>query len=183
MLHLLYLLHIYYNKYIEKRCEKVQKIVKGLDNGFLYTKDNQHRIFKSAYSTTDSSLLDGKKIEINGEIYYQIESDIVTSKNQYKLKHCFRIERNIKMVTLQHKTHNNRTVFYIEGLSTDIKPALVIDGDYLTNGSVFHEIDTDDMYKFDEENKVWIKQINYSLDGIDNTTLLNTVNASLGEVF
>ena len=87
------------------------------------------------------------------------------------------------MVTLQHKTHNNRTVFYIEGLSTDIKPALVIDGDYLTNGSVFHEIDTDDMYKFDEENKVWIKQMNYSLDGIDNTTFLNTVNASLGEVF
>lgn len=45
-------------------------IIKGLDNGYLYTKDNEMRLFKSAYSRTDMSLTDKSKIIINGDNYY-----------------------------------------------------------------------------------------------------------------
>ena len=38
------------------------------------------------------------------------------------------------------------------GLSTDEKPT-----DYLITGSVFIEIDTGNVYFYDEENNVWIK--------------------------
>ena len=43
---------------------------------------------------------------------------------------------------------------YVEysGLSTDEKPT-----EDLLNGSVFFEIDTQDVYFFDEENEEWIK--------------------------
>lgn len=38
------------------------------------------------------------------------------------------------------------------GLSTDTKPT-----ENLANGSVFIEMDTSDVYFFDEENTVWLK--------------------------
>lgn len=47
-------------------------------------------------------------------------------------------------------THNME--YY--GLTTDEKPVF----DYLPNGSMFYEMDTQDIYMFDKENKVWIKQ-------------------------
>lgn len=43
--------------------------VKGLDNGYLYTKDNEHRIFKSAYSLTNDGL-SNRKIIIDGTNYF-----------------------------------------------------------------------------------------------------------------
>lgn len=41
-------------------------MIKGLDNGYLYTKDNERRMFKSAYSQVDSSLAN---ITIDGVDY------------------------------------------------------------------------------------------------------------------
>ena len=41
-------------------------MIKGLDNGYLYTKDNERRIFKSAYNLVDSTLSD---ITIDGKDY------------------------------------------------------------------------------------------------------------------
>ncbi len=45
-------------------------IIKGLDNGYSYTKDNEYRIFKSAYSRVNKTLSDDNKIIINGESIY-----------------------------------------------------------------------------------------------------------------
>lgn len=39
------------------------------------------------------------------------------------------------------------------GLSTDIKPTVDV-----PNGSIFYEMDTVEVYMFDEQNKQWIKQ-------------------------
>lgn len=40
-----------------------------------------------------------------------------------------------------------------DGLSTDTKPT-----DGVRNGSKFREMDTQKIYKYDEENKQWIEQ-------------------------
>lgn len=45
-------------------------IIKGLDNGYLYTKDNDRNIIKSAYSRVDRTLSNKSKIIINGETFY-----------------------------------------------------------------------------------------------------------------
>lgn len=45
-------------------------IVKGLDHGYLFTKDNENRKFRSAYARIDNSLADKYKIIIDGETYY-----------------------------------------------------------------------------------------------------------------
>jgi hypothetical protein len=45
-------------------------VIKGLDHGYLFTKDNERRIFKSAFSYTDNSLSDKSKIIIDGITYY-----------------------------------------------------------------------------------------------------------------
>ena len=42
------------------------------------------------------------------------------------------------------------------GKSTDDKTALIQDG--LPNGSIFYEINTQDIYIFDEDGQTWIKQ-------------------------
>lgn len=62
------------------------------------------------------------------------------------------------MVTLNKITNTNRPVYLLLGLSTDIKPINDIEGIIITNGSIFREIDTSIIYKFDFENKIWIKQ-------------------------
>ncbi len=43
----------------------------------------------------------------------------------------------------------------LRGLSTDEKPS-TINGGTILNGSVFIEIDTQDIYFFDEENTTWV---------------------------
>ena len=48
---------------------------------------------------------------------------------------------------------DNPRASYLIGLSTDIKPL-----DQL-NGASFEEIDTGDIYRFDEENKIWYKGV------------------------
>lgn len=45
---------------------------------------------------------------------------------------------------------NERTIEYF-GLSTDIKPV----ENYIGNGSIFIEVDTNNIFMFDEENKIW----------------------------
>jgi plasmid segregation protein ParM len=45
-------------------------MIKGLDHGYHYTKDNELRIFKSAFTRTDTSLSEQNKITIDGVDYY-----------------------------------------------------------------------------------------------------------------
>lgn len=45
-------------------------MVKGLDHGYHFTKDNEMRIFKSAFTRTDTSLSEQNKIMIDGVNYY-----------------------------------------------------------------------------------------------------------------
>jgi plasmid segregation protein ParM len=45
-------------------------INKGLDTGYRFTKDNEHRIFASAYSTNDRTITGANKITINGKDRY-----------------------------------------------------------------------------------------------------------------
>lgn len=54
--------------------------------------------------------------------------------------------------------HPNGEVFYLlelRGLSTDEKPVEIENGT-IENGSVFIEIDTQDVYIYDGENKEWL---------------------------
>lgn len=45
-------------------------MIKGLDNGNTWTKDNEGRIFKSAFCYQDTTLTDNNKIIIDGTTYY-----------------------------------------------------------------------------------------------------------------
>lgn len=45
-------------------------MIKGLDNGYAFTKDNERRIFKSAYDTVDRMITGSRKITIDGNDYY-----------------------------------------------------------------------------------------------------------------
>lgn len=58
------------------------------------------------------------------------------------------------MVSITNAGGVERGKQYVEysGLSTDSKPS-----NNLLNGSVFFEIDTQDVYFYDEENSQWIK--------------------------
>lgn len=54
--------------------------------------------------------------------------------------------------------HPNGEVFYLcelRGLSTDIKPTEIENGT-IENGSVFIEIDTQEVYIYDGENEEWL---------------------------
>jgi plasmid segregation protein ParM len=55
-------------------------MIKGLDNGYSFTKDNEKRIIKSAISYTDKMVTGSKHITIDGKDYYvgvgQMTSDI-----------------------------------------------------------------------------------------------------------
>lgn len=54
-------------------------LIKGLDVGYSHTKDNNGRIFRSAYSTNDTSVVGSKKLTIDGKNYY-IGSGKMTSE-------------------------------------------------------------------------------------------------------
>lgn len=63
----------------------------------------------------------------------------------------------------------NGEVFYLlelRGLSTDKKPTTIENGT-VENGSVFIEIDTQDVYIYDGENEEWLP--NNTLDSNENT--------------
>lgn len=45
-------------------------MIKGLDTGYLYTKDNLKHIFKSAYSEVNSTVTGSHEVEIDGKTYY-----------------------------------------------------------------------------------------------------------------
>jgi len=61
------------------------------------------------------------------------------------------------MVTLNNirEFGANRNVLDIVGLSTDTKPISTIESLTITNGSIFTEIDTANIFMFDEENYTW----------------------------
>ena len=61
------------------------------------------------------------------------------------------------MVTLNNirEFGANRNVLDIVGLSTDTKPISTIESLTITNGSIFTEIDTANIFMFDEENRTW----------------------------
>lgn len=57
--------------------------------------------------------------------------------------------------------HPNGEVFYLlelRGLSRDDKPTTIENGT-IENGSVFIEIDTQDVYIYDGENEVWLPEV------------------------
>ena len=63
------------------------------------------------------------------------------------------------MITLQKVGNSmNRAVLEISGLSTDEKPVAELDGVHITNGSIFEEIDTGTIFKYNESGKKWIEQ-------------------------
>lgn len=45
-------------------------MIKGLDNGYSFTKDNERRIFQSAFSYTDKMISGSRKIVIDGKDYF-----------------------------------------------------------------------------------------------------------------
>ena len=46
----------------------------------------------------------------------------------------------------------------LNGLSTDTKPTVSFEGLKLTNGSTFFEMDTQNVYFYDEESEDWLDQ-------------------------
>lgn len=63
------------------------------------------------------------------------------------------------MITLQKVGNSmNRAVLEISGLSTDEKPVAELDGVHITNGSIFEEIDTGTIFKYNEDAKEWAEQ-------------------------
>ena len=64
------------------------------------------------------------------------------------------------MITLYKAAYQTKIlVSEFCGLSTDEKPLVYGEnGASIENGSIFHEIDSGDIYKFDAENQLWIKQ-------------------------
>ncbi len=74
--------------------------------------------------------------------------------------------------------HPNGEVFYLlemRGLSTDEKP-LAIENGTIENGSVFIEIDTQDVYIYDGENEVWLPNNTNSNNEDANSNNENTKN-------
>jgi len=65
------------------------------------------------------------------------------------------------MVSLLNQDRFNKTVTLF-GLSSDEKPsATILHGTAVVpikNGSIFYEMDTSDLFIFDEDNSDWIKQ-------------------------
>lgn len=66
--------------------------------------------------------------------------------------------------------HPNGEVFYLlelRGLSTDEKPTTIENGT-IENGSVFIEIDTQEVFIYDGENEVWLPETEESNSEEDN---------------
>ena len=51
----------------------------------------------------------------------------------------------------------NEKILELVGLSTDTKPLKKIDGVAITNGSTFMEMDTCNIFMYDEENHRWLQ--------------------------
>jgi len=49
----------------------------------------------------------------------------------------------------------NFNVLILYGLSSDIKPINKIENIFITNGSIFNEIDTGKVYKYKSESNFW----------------------------
>lgn len=63
------------------------------------------------------------------------------------------------MITVSSDVRGRQVPHEFFGLSTDTKPVDEFgEGNKVTNGSIFIEIDTKKVYMFDAENKVWIEQ-------------------------
>ena len=63
------------------------------------------------------------------------------------------------MVSLtQYGSMISNGVLVIDGLSTDTKPLVTVDNAPIKNGSVFYEMDTQNVFKYDEENRQWLPQ-------------------------
>ena len=45
-------------------------MIKGLDHGYMYTKDNDLNIFKSAFTTEDKAISGAIPITIDGKQHY-----------------------------------------------------------------------------------------------------------------
>ena len=60
------------------------------------------------------------------------------------------------MITLD-KTDLRQTLPF-KGLSTDTKPTEYFDSLKITNGSTFFEMDTQDVYFYDESTESWLAQ-------------------------
>lgn len=66
--------------------------------------------------------------------------------------------------------HPNGEVFYLlelRGLSTDEKPTTIENGT-IENGSVFIEIDTQEVFIYDGENEIWLPVVEESNNEEDN---------------
>ena len=61
--------------------------------------------------------------------------------------------RRGKMVTLEKNTHSDK--LSLSGLSTDTKPTQTFQGQKIVNGSSFLEIDTQNVFFYDEQNHQW----------------------------
>lgn len=63
----------------------------------------------------------------------------------------------VSIYSIRKNNLNNETLLQVElrGLSTDDKPKSFNDG-LVENGSVFIEMDTQDVYMYDGENEEWI---------------------------
>lgn len=60
------------------------------------------------------------------------------------------------MITGEYKaTEDLDGTWELKGLSSDTKPTETFKGIKLNNGSAFFEIDTKDIYFYDEAGKVW----------------------------
>lgn len=73
--------------------------------------------------------------------------------------------------------HPNGEVFYLlelRGLSTDLKPTSIENGS-IENGSVFIEINTQDVYIYDGENEEWLPS---SESNTENNSENNTENSN-----
>lgn len=82
------------------------------------------------------------------------------------------------MVTLQKIGNSmNHEVLEITGLSTDEKPVNIVENTHITNGSMFEEIDTGIVYKYNEDAKEWVEQPAAGTSGgnisLDYTALTN----------
>ena len=63
----------------------------------------------------------------------------------------------VSIYSIKNNTLDEENLLQVElrGLSTDNKPTSLTNG-LIDNGSVFIEIDTQDVYIFDGENKEWV---------------------------
>lgn len=57
------------------------------------------------------------------------------------------------MVTLEMNTHSDK--LSLCGLSTDTKPTNTFQGKKIVNGSTFLEVDTQNVFFYDEEHNTW----------------------------